>query len=67
MGPDIQYTDEKKVEELVIRISKFEEDGRTKFDIHVSDLDEVVTVDYTAKDGKHTITVSETEIDIQFI
>ena len=60
MGPVMNYVDEIKTEEIELRISKFEEDGKTTFVVPVNE--EMVLIEYTASNGKHTVNIDKTNI-----
>ena len=65
MGPDMQYTGEKKTEKLLIKLSIFRGDGHVCFDVPVND--EIVSIDYTSQGGEHVITVGKTNVGVIFV
>jgi alpha-glucosidase (family GH31 glycosyl hydrolase) len=60
MGPVMNYVDEIKTEEIELRISKFEGDGKATFVVPVNE--EMVLIEYTASNGKHTVNIGKTNI-----
>ncbi|MFX1296107.1 MAG: TIM-barrel domain-containing protein [Promethearchaeota archaeon] len=63
MGPVMNYIDEIRTEEILLRIAKFEGEGKSNFIVPVND--EIVLVEYTASDNKHVITIGKTEINFK--
>jgi len=59
MGPVMNYVDEIKTDEIEVRIAKFEGDGKNAFVVPVND--ERVLIEYTAKNGKHSVNISKSE------
>jgi len=63
MGPVMNYVDEKKTEKIDLHVALFEGDGHSEFIIPVND--EQVKVAYQSDAGKHTLTISESEVEFK--
>ena len=63
LGPVMNYVEEFKIEEIELRISKFEGDGKSNFIIPVNN--EKIKVEYIASNGKHELKISKTDISFK--
>lgn len=63
MGPIMNYIDEFKTKEILLKISLFEKDGASKFKFSVNE--EEIIVEYNAANGNHEIKISETELSFK--
>ena len=59
LGPAMQYVDEVKTDPVTLRIAPFAGDGRTEFEVAVTDG--FVPVTYTAQGGRHAVQVGPGE------
>ena len=59
MGPVMNYVDERPADRIELLISSFEREGQSAFNVPVND--ELVEVEYALSDGKHTVTIGETD------
>jgi alpha-glucosidase (family GH31 glycosyl hydrolase) len=62
MGPIMNYVDEIKTNQINLRISMFESDGRSSFSIPVDN--QKIFVEYTSSNGNHSVNISKTDVNI---
>lgn len=65
LGPVMNYVGEKEIDEMEVRIYPFESDGVSNFT--VSTEDEVIDMEYCAQNGKHFVTVGETDVKVHVV
>ena len=63
MGPIMNYVDEFKTGEIVLRISMFEGDGKSTFSVPVND--EKVLVEYDSSNGNHAVKIGKTSVSFK--
>ncbi len=55
----MNYVDEIKTDEIEVRIAKFQGDGKNAFIVPVNE--EKVLIEYTAREGKHSVNISKSD------
>jgi alpha-D-xyloside xylohydrolase len=63
MAPIMNYIDEFKIKEIILKISLFEKDGKSTFIVPVND--ESVFIEYIAINGKHEIKIGKSHVSFK--
>ncbi len=61
MGPKMNFVDEVKVEKINLLVSLFEDDGTSSFLVSVNDG--FVPVEYVYSEGRHVVTIGESNVE----
>ncbi|MCL2088898.1 MAG: DUF4968 domain-containing protein [Oscillospiraceae bacterium] len=62
MGPEMQYAGEKETDSLTVKISLFEQNGKSYLEVPIDNKS--VKIEYICENGKHDINIDNAGIDV---
>lgn len=63
LGPVMNYVDERPTDRIELLVALFAQDGRNKFLVPVDGAE--IEVAYTSENGRHTITIAPSPVDVE--